>query len=510
VDVKRLAAAAALLLAACSRPEPAAGLGHRVVEARAEALRPSPDGQFLAWLDGCAPLVQRGVPPGTSVCDLRAAPVDGGDPVRVARGVTTLPGSFAWSGEGHVLAALEGFDLGAGAGQLVAWTPGGAPRPLGEGVSFWAFAPRGRLLAFAWRGQLHLWRPGGEAEPVEGATGVASFAFHPQGEAGTPLLLARRGLQAGGQLLAIRPGSRPVVLGGPAGDYGYAPAGDRIAFTERSGDGHDLHLVAASAPVPAGAALGEGVSAFAFSRDGRGLAWLAGVAPGRQGDLYVLRGDLRPERLARGVGEMRWARDGARLAWLEQYDPRVRAGTLATGTPGQAPQVLGRNVSAYDLSPDGRAIAFLEHVIQGGYSVDLRLARLGAGVPVETLARGVFGFDFAPDGQRIWYRSACTRSAEACDLFAVGPAPGDRPQRMAEGVKSFEFDPRDPGRLLLGWSRQDRVALDLGLWQGGKVTAIDRSAVPGSASFLGPDSRRLAYLVGDPKRPGVYVAELPR
>lgn len=504
------AAAAILLAAACSRSEAPAGLGRRVAASQAEALRPSPDGQFLAYLDACAPLSQRGVPPGTSVCDLRVVPATGGEPVRVARGITTLPGSFAWAAEGHVLAALEGFDLGAGAGQLVAWTPGGPPRQLGEGVSYWAFAPRGRLLGFSWRGQLHLWRPGAGAEPVEGATGVAAFAFHPEGEAGAPLLLARRALQAGGELLAVTPGRKLVVLGGPAGDYAFSPPGDRIAFTERSGDGHDLHLVRASPLGAKGAALGEGVAAFSFSRDGAALAYLAGVAPGRQGDLFAVPGAGRPERLARGVGELRWAQAALRLAWLEQYDPRVRAGTLATGLPGQAPRVLGRNVSAYDLAPDGRSIAFLEHVTQGGYSVDLRRARLEPEGPAETVARGVFGFDFAPDGKAIWYRAGCTRNGEACDLYAVGPSPGEEPHRMAEGVKSFEFDRRAGQRLLLGWSRQDRVALDLGLWEGGKITAIDRSAVPGSAFFLGPDSRRVAYLLNDPKRPGVYVAELPR
>jgi len=505
--VKRAAAALALALCACTRSEPPAGLGKRLFPAPAQALRPSPDGLYLAWLDGCAPLAQPGLAPGTLSCDLQAAPAAGGEAVRVAREVTTLPGGFAWSAEGHALAALEGYAPEAGAGVLVAWLPGGPPRRLGDGVSFWAFAPRGRTLGFAWRGQLHLWRPGAEPEPVAGATGVSSFAFHPAGDAGVPLLLARRTLAAGGDLLAVTPGRAPERLGGPAGDYGFSPAGDRIAFTERSGDGHDLHVFPAAAPRK-GPALAEGVTTFAFSPDGAAVAFVADVAPGRQGDLWVARGAAAPERVARGVGELRWSRAGGRLAWLEQYDPRVRAGALAVAGPGERPVALGKNVSAFELSPDGGRIAFLEHVLQGGYSVDLKVAGTGPGSQAVTLARGVFGFDWAPDGA-LWYRSGCVRSAEACDLDAVPPG-GGAPRRIAEAVKSFEFDRRRPGRALLGWSRQDRVALDLGVWEGGKVVAVDRSALPGSAFLLAPDSARLAYVVNDPKRPGVYVAELPR
>jgi hypothetical protein len=54
------------------------------------------------------------------------------------------------------------------------------------------------------------------------------------------------------------------------------------------------------------------------------------------------------------------------------------------------------------------------------------------------------------------------------------------------------------------------VARDVAVWEGGKLTAIDTAVLPGSARFLGPDSRRVAYAVAAPKRQGIYVAELPR
>jgi hypothetical protein len=53
----------------------------------------------------------------------------------------------------------------------------------------------------------------------------------------------------------------------------------------------------------------------------------------------------------------------------------------------------------------------------------------------------------------------------------------------------------------------DRVALDVGIWERGKLTRVDGLVEPGSASLIGP--KRLAYAVIDPKRRGVYVAEVP-
>lgn len=498
--------ALAALAATCSRSEAPQGLGKRLVEGPVAAVRPSADGTWLAWLDGCAPVQGVAVPPGVAACDLRAMPADGGEAVRVARGVSTLPGGFAWSAEGHVLAALEGHDLSSGAGTLVAWTPGGAPRRLGEGISFWAFARRGRLLGYVWRGRVQLWRPGTEPEALDGLDAVATFELHPRGEEGRPLLLARRALAAGGELLAVTPGQKPVRAGGPVGDYAFAPGGERFAFTERSGEGRDLHLASSAAPGQKGATLGEDVASFSFSRDGGAIAFLAGVVPGRQGDLWAARAGEKPARLAAAVGEYRWARGMQRLAWLEGYDPRVRSGALAVGAPGQKGEPLGKNVSAFELSPDGQAVAFLEHTVQGGYSVDLKVARGGQ---VTAVARGVFGFELSPAGDELWLRTACTRNAEACDLLVASLAEPARTRRVAEGLKSFEWDPRRPARLLLGWSREDRVALDLAVWEAGALTAVDRSALPGSASFL-PGPGRLAYAVNDPKRPGLYLAELPR
>ena len=173
-------------------------------------------------------------------------------------------------------------------------------------------------------------------------------------------------------------------------------------------------------------------------------------------------------------------------------------------------------MSDFVLSPAGDAVAYLVHDTAGGLSVDLGLTRLGAvpGAPATAgarVARGVFGFGFSPDGRWLYYRNGCVREAEACDLFRVAASGtgGTGPEPIAQGVKSWEYAPGRPGRLLVGWSRTDRVALDLALWEGGALTALDTTVRPGSAAFVGGDPGRLTWAVIDPKRAGVYVAEIP-
>jgi hypothetical protein len=55
----------------------------------------------------------------------------------------------------------------------------------------------------------------------------------------------------------------------------------------------------------------------------------------------------------------------------------------------------------------------------------------------------------------------------------------------------------------------DAPALDLALWQDGRLTALDEKVLPGSARFLPPDGRRIAWVVVEPRRAGVYVADVP-
>jgi hypothetical protein len=512
----------AALAAACTRGErePGGTLGRAVSTGPVRALRASADGSTLAFLDGCAEVNARFLPPQTANCTLRAVPAAGGDAVKVAEAVTTLPHGFGWSGEGATLAALAGYLYPAASGTLVVFR-GGAAREVAREVTFHGFVP-GALAAIA-GGRLVLVRGEGAPEVVDGVDGLATFEFERRGDATRALL--RRGARAGGELLALEDG-RVRPLAAATGEYGFAPAGGAFAFTAQGRDGWELRL--ASAGTTRAATAGRQVRSFAFAPAGDALAFLAEARPGEQGNLHVVpvgpagspvpipsKDGAEPrDVLAKEVGEYRWAQRAPRLAWLERYDPRVRSGVLGAGGPGLAPRTFGKNVSDFALSPDGAHLAFLQHTTRGGYSVDLGIAHLDGpkDAPPAVLARGVFGFAFSPDGRWLYYRTGCIRNGEACDLEripAAGLAAGGAPEAIAQGVKSFEFDPRDPGRLLIGYQRMDLAALDLAVWREGKLVAVDRGVLPGSAQFLGPDSRRIAYAVVMPKREGVYVAEVP-
>ncbi|HEX9051442.1 MAG TPA: hypothetical protein VF841_13000 [Anaeromyxobacter sp.] len=524
VTVRAAAATAALCAVlvgtACTagKDAPPAGLGRPVHRGPVRALSASPDGAWLAFLDGCADVRGQALPPQTASCDLRVVAAAGGAVRRIASAVTTMPQAISWTPSGG-LVALASYEVPTASGALVAWD-GGEPRTLaGGGVTFYGVGPHGEV-GWVERGRLRVLLPGEPAaREVAGADAVASFDVSPAppGDCrpgGPARLFARRTYSAGGELLAVGCDlgeARPFEKG-QVGEYGFSRAAGTFAYTVQRREGAELKLVAAGA---APATIGHGAQTFAFSPDGRALAFVADVVPGKQGNLHLAASGRPAALLAREVGELRWAASAPRLAWLERYDPRVRAGTLGAGGPGLAPRTYAQNVSDFDMTPDGQHLAFLQHTTRGGYSVDLALAHLSAppDAKPEAIAQGVFGFAFSPDGAWLYYRTRCVRNAEACDLERVpssGRAPGAAPERIAEGVKSFEFDPRDPGRLLVTWQRKDMVALDVAVWERGKLTGVDTAVLPGSARFLGPDSRRIAYVVAAPKRQGVYVAEVPR
>ncbi len=512
-----------LAIAACTRSaEPASGIGRLAFAGPVRSLSPSPDGSQLAFLDGCTEVRGQLLPPQTASCDLRVVPSSGGGARKIATGVSTLPHGLAWSPDGKTLAALAEYDYAGASGTLVLLR-GGGERALASGVTFHGFGAHGELGLVA-GGRLSVLLPE-DASPraIAGAEGIASFdlstaAFGscegPEGD--LVRLLARRSYGVGGQLLAagcrLRE-ARPLERG-QVGDYAFSPAGAQLAYTVNGKEGAELRVAEARGPT-GGRVVARGAQSFAFAPSGPALALVAGATPGKQGDLLIVLPGRPASPLAREVGELRWAAGAPLLAWLERYDPRVRSGTLGAGGPGLATRTLGANVSDFEVSSDGRHLAFLQHTTRGGYSVDLYLARADAPKEAkpEPVARGVFGFAFSPDARWLYYRTRCVRNAEACDLErvpAAGLAAGAKPEAIAPGVKSFEFDPRDPDRLIVTWQRMDMVALDVGVWAGGKLTSVDTRVLPGSASFLGPDSRRIAYAVVDRKRQGVYVAEVPR
>lgn len=507
VTPRRLSSLLLVAFAACAKHEPPRGLGVRVAEGEVRSLRASADGAFLAFLDRCAPLKDRALPPETAACDLFVVPTAGGRPERVARGVSTLPSGFAWGGAGHVLLALDGYDPAAGKGALTIWSGSGS-RKLAEDVTFFAVDGSGTRVGWVAAGRLTI-APVGAGEPVIAASAedVATFEFGPQGSA-----LARKISRAGGDLIHVS-GRTASPVTGAVRDYSFAPSGGRYAFT--GGPVGALGVMSGAAGTLSWP-IGRDVKRFTFAPSGAAIAFIADAKLGQQGDLWLAMlpsaggSALQPVLLGKRVDDPRWSKNGARLVWLQDYQPGGRTGQLVAMAPGGKPVRVANHVSDFDLASDGSAVAFLLHETSGGYSVDLGLATLGEQVAPVKISRGVFGFSFSPDARWLYYRSACIREAEACDLSRVKVGEkGPRPERLVEGVKSFEYAPGLPERLLVSWARKDRIALDLGIWERGRVTSVDTHALPGSVQFVAGNPRKLAYAVIDRKRQGVYVADIP-
>jgi hypothetical protein len=490
---------------------PSAGQGRRLVSGPVRALLASADGAWLAMLDGCVEVKGRFLPPGTATCDLKVLPTAGGEPRLVGRAVPTLPHGVVFAPEGSTLAALASYDFESGAGTLV-MVRDGAGKEVARGVTFHGFLPGGGgAMAAVAGGRLQAIGPDGVLVGAHAAAGFGSFELRKAADGSVVGLGRTLGARKGalfGLDLGHLGGGQPIAEG--TTDFSLAPGGRAFAYSVTSPRGTELHLAAELAARPVRVA--EGARSFVFAWDGAALAWISGAAPGKQGDLFVAAPGGLSRRLGQEVGEHRWASAAPRLAWLEQYDPRGRSGVLGVGGLGGEVRTFGRNVTDFELSSDGARVAFLRHTVEGGYSVDL-WAGAADGEP-RMVARGVFGFAFAPDGRWLYFRTRCARNGDACDLERVATSDVEaglerKPEAIAPGVKSFEFDPRDPGRLLLTWQRPDLVALDFGVWRGGKLARVDRGALPGSIRFLGPDSNRIAFAVIEPKRAGAYVAAVP-
>ncbi len=466
-----LSALAGLLAAAACTPRtaPPVQAGRRISEGPALSLTASPDGSRLAWLSDCA--AGAAAAKGPAGCTLVTAPAEGGASVVVADGVTPSAGSFAWLADGS-LAALARRDPATGAGDLVVWRAGSAPRVVAPRATFFAGGPGG-AFAFAADGEIYTATAPAEPTRLAGGTGGFEVAFAP----------------AGGRALAAR-----------ARGAGGAP----VLLLWRGGSGEPV-------------VVGRDVGSFAFSPDGAWLATVAGVVPGTEGNLVVVPAGpaagapADPVPVARAVGPFHWASGASRLAWLEGFDARVHAGRLASAQPGQAPVVHGDRVTAFELSPDGSRIAFVRHVTEGGYSANLELSPSLAATP-GTVSRDAAGFAFSPDGSWLYYRAGCAPSGDGCALFRVPSAGVDpsRPSgRLADGVASFAVSPGRPDRALVAFSRKDGAGVDLAAWAGGRLLPLDGKVLPGSALLLPPDGKRAAWIGTAVERPGVLVADVP-
>ncbi|HUB08870.1 MAG TPA: hypothetical protein VMB50_17815 [Myxococcales bacterium] len=510
----------ALALAACAQPSATAGAPHvgvRLVEGAGQDLTPAPAGGAATYLR--EPHHPEGplMPPDAFLGELTLVGEDG-KPRALGAGATNLAGSVLFSPDGQWLAYLTHFDFSTHTGQLsLVSVAGGEPRALAPGVSFFGFSPDGKNLAYVAAGRLSLLALAG-GEPATVADGVATFEFSADGRA-----VLYRTRSSDGAALVLAPvaagGKAPTPVARHVADYQFDRKGQAIAYTLETPDRlPELHLWKGGAE----RLIATAAPSFAFSSDGRYLAFVAGVSASYlEGDTYVVAVDGgAPQRIGKRAGTYVFSPDGSQLAFLHEYYDRSRTGKLAVWNPGRGTVEVAPFVRLFGWSHRGGALAWLQTVTRPLYTEQLHLAPAAAPAAGRFIGQAIYSFDFSPDDKELLFKTACVSGGQACDLMEVptdaaaakvthGPDGGLLPEkavRVAAGLSDYDFSP-DGHWLWLTFTNPTGHTVDVAVIPNGEWSLpryVDRGAEPHPRWLAGG---KVAYLVNTPKRPGLYEAD---
>lgn len=472
-------------------------------------LRLSNDLAYAAYLlDGKRPRLE-GVAETLLVGELNLLPLDGGEPVAVAQGVSNNPGGHFFSPDSRYLLALGGYSPATQAGTLEVF-PVKEPKNkarLGDQVTFVTLSADGRRVAFLDGGVLKVGELGSGTYREVG-TEVISARFARDGQ----LVVFHRKVSAGAELLAVEPGKEgpPVKLAQQVAEYQIAADSRTVAYTLRPSASSYGDLYLSVLPRPKARKVASGTSVFAFSPDGKWLARTEGAKPHRNGDLFVGPSDGAPgTRVGQRVFELKFAPDSSAVAFRENYDTKTSTGKMAVADLGTMKTTrLGDRAPNYEWAPEGKLLAFQRRIIHPIPIVQLMVHRLGEEAPTR-IADDVFGYLFGPGNGHLLYRDQCTRGLDACKLSALDLDRLAEPAReLFEDAYSFRFS-QDGSRALVTFRRIDgRDLYDLyavELKTGARKKLDERASVP--AYFAAKDGSKVAFIAADPARPGVYLAE---
>jgi Tol biopolymer transport system component len=286
----------------------------------------------------------------------------------------------------------------------------------------------------------------------------------------------------------------------------FAPDGQTIVFSA-AWDGRPLEVFQArlegpearSLGLPAGQLLAvssKGDLAFAtegsmYFGKGSGTLTRAALAGGA------------PREVARGVQQADWTPDGTQVLVTRDVEGKVRL----EFPPGRMLYETAGWISSPRFSPDGSAIAFLEHPLRGDDRGGVSVLSLRGGGRRTALVEGwgsLQGLAWHPGGKEVWFTGAPTGVARA--LYAVAAA-GSSPRLVARsaGPLTLQDVGRD-GRALVVHGR-DRVGMAGGGAAGGAerdLSWLDRSI----SSDLSADGKTLLFYesgeAGGPQY-GVYL-----
>jgi hypothetical protein len=498
--------------------------GTAVVGSKARQLWVAPNTEFVATLADVTPSSEPNAPADVFVGALTIAPASSGPARRLGGGVTNLPGSLVFSADSRHLAFLGGFSVARAKGELrLARTDAGEPEALADSVTFYAFTRDGRSIL--WVANNELFRravAGGEAERLLGD--VAQFEVGPAGRASDGWLLVKRPVSAGRELLLLELATKTAVpLARGVGLYGFSPDGERFGFVgeklvhegrAQTQDEAGLYVGIVGQPLRR---VAEAATEFKFSPATDRLAYLAPPS-GKAvvGDLYVSDGAQAPRKIANRVQQTLFAQDGS-LGLLASYETQAAAGTLGILPPAGPVIEVARNVKQFSFTPKGRQLLFSQAEFRNG-AFTLLLGAFpvqgGAEAKARVVDQGVYGYAVDPAEKLLAYKHRCASDGRSCELSVADLASAAAPRRLLSGAAAFEFVPDGSGLVVVTTRRAGkntaRLLYSLGVISatepGAKLRVLDDDTT-GEFELLGREGARVAFLVEEPKRPGLYIGE---
>ncbi len=502
---------------ACGKKKPAGavigGIGVRIAGGLSTDLRVSPDNQIAAYLKEAQKPRLEGVPPTMRVGELWVVPTAGGEPRKLGNGVSNFPGGYLFTPDSKWVLELVGFNASAQAGELdLAPVDGSADaQKLGSRVTYMVPSPDSKHVAFVDEGILKLGPlPAGPFRDVNGE--VSNAEFSPD----SAVLFFKRKQSAGGSLLAVKttdPKDTPKKLADLVGDYRMSGDGKRIAYASKSNPSdRGFRLYVADTASLKDRQVGQNVFKFEFSADSKWLARLEGSSPEAGGDFFVTPADGSGpgKNFGANVRDFAFSPDRKLIAWRQNYVPEHAEGygdVLMAELPDGAPRMVGRRARSFEWSPDSKAIAFAFDVVKPIRSVNLYLWRI-EGTEAIHVKDWVYDYDFTPQSDRLIFRAECVREGRACNLLSVSATnPKEPPKKLIEGVYGFKLS-TDGARVLYTYARMQGDLYDTGVLnlKSGEYKTLDQQ-IRMPPYLLDDSGTKVAYLIAERQREGVYVAD---
>ncbi len=492
------------------------GLGEKRLAGAGTDLRATADGKIVTvLLDAEKPRLE-GVPQPMRLGVLWAVPTAGGEPVKLGNGVTNMPGGQLFSKDSRWAFFLAGYNAAQQSGELMAQDLQDLKterQRLGGAVTYVVPSDDSKRVAFVDDGVLKAGPlPAGPFKPISGEVATADFA--PQ----SGMLYFRRRVSAGGGLFQAsldddkRP---PKKLTDQVGDYELSKDGGRLAWTAReTASTPRFELFTADATALKPQKLADSVLRFQLSPDGKWIVWVQGDTPTEPGELWLAAADgAGAKKIGERVNDYAFAADSTRLAFRQKFHPVSLVGEqvervgelMLVSLPDGAVTSVQKNCANFVFSPDGKHLAFGGSVFKPAFSRDLYLLKAGAKDPVK-LKEWIYEYAFAPGSDRLFFRADCTREGRACLLYSVDPTAAEaKPSQEADSVYNFRLS-HEGARVAFTYAHTQGDLYDVSVLN---LKTKERKTIEQDVKlpilFLEKDGSRLAYLVADKARAGVYV-----